>query len=83
MMTASSWLSLAIICLLGAMSPGPSLAVVVKQAVNGGARQGVICALAHGAGIFLWAILMVSGLGALLLTHPAWFNAQAAAHLNS
>ena len=73
-MTLSAWLSLALVCLLGAMSPGPSLAIVVRHSVTGGTRAGVICALSHGFGIFLWAALMVSGLGALLLAQPTWFD---------
>jgi len=73
-MTLSAWLSLALVCLLGAMSPGPSLAIVVRHSVISGARAGVICAVAHGVGIFLWAALMVSGLGALLLAQPTWFD---------
>ena len=73
-MTLSAWLSLALVCLLGAMSPGPSLAIVVRHTVTSGARAGVICAFSHGFGIFLWAALMVSGLGALLLAQPAWFD---------
>ena len=73
-MTLSAWLSLALICLLGAMSPGPSLAIVMRHSVTSGARAGVICALSHGFGIFLWAALMVSGLGALFFAQPAWFD---------
>lgn len=73
-MTLSAWLSLTLVCLLGAMSPGPSLAVVVRHSVTSGARAGVICALSHGFGIFLWAALMVSGLGALLFAQPTWFD---------
>ena len=73
-MTLSAWLSLALVCLLGAMSPGPSLAIVVRHTFTGGTRAGVICAFAHGFGIFLWAALMVSGLGALLLAQPTWFD---------
>jgi threonine/homoserine/homoserine lactone efflux protein len=73
-MTLSAWLSLALVCLLGAMSPGPSLAIVVRHTVTSGARAGVICAFSHGFGIFLWAALMVSGLGALLLAQPTWFD---------
>ena len=73
-MTLSAWLSLALICLLGAMSPGPSLAIVVRHSVTSGTRAGVICALSHGFGIFLWAALMVSGLGALLFAQPTWFD---------
>ena len=73
-MTLSAWLSLALVCLLGAMSPGPSLAIVVRHSVTSGTRAGVICALSHGFGIFLWAALMVSGLGALLFAQPTWFD---------
>ena len=73
-MTLSAWLSLALVCLLGAMSPGPSLAIVVRHSVTSGTRAGVICAFSHGFGIFLWAALMVSGLGVLLLAQPTWFD---------
>lgn len=73
-MSWSQWLSLALVCLLGAMSPGPSLAVVVRHTVVAGTRAGVACAVTHGCGIFCWALLMVSGLGAILLTQPALFD---------
>ena len=72
-MSVSQWWPLALVCLLGAMSPGPSLAIVVRHTVTSGTRAGVICAVAHGFGIYLWAALMVSGLGALLLAQPTWF----------
>ena len=73
-MSVSEWWPLALLCLLGAMSPGPSLAIVVRHTVTSGTRAGVICAFSHGFGIFLWAALMVSGLGALLLAQPTWFD---------
>ena len=73
-MSVSQWWPLALVCLLGAMSPGPSLAIVVRHTVTSGTRAGVICAVAHGFGIYLWAALMVSGLGALLLAQPTWFE---------
>ena len=73
-MPVSQWWPLALVCLLGAMSPGPSLAIVVRHSVTSGTRAGVICAFSHGFGIFLWAALMVSGLGALLLAQPTWFD---------
>ena len=74
-MYVSQWWPLALVCLRGAMSPGPSLAIVVRHTVNGGTIQGMLCAVTHGIGIFLWAMLMVSGLGAILVTQPAWFDA--------
>ena len=73
-MTVAEFIPLVVICFLGAMSPGPSLAIVVRHTVTSGTRAGVICAFAHGVGIFLWAALMVSGLGALLLAQPTWFD---------
>ncbi|MBE0509937.1 MAG: LysE family translocator [Chromatiales bacterium] len=66
----TDWLSLAGICLLGAMSPGPSLAVIVRHSVRGGRREGIIAAWAHGAGIGLYALLSVLGIAALLLAAP-------------
>ena len=74
-MTESQWLSLALVCLLGAMSPGPSLAVVVRHRVAGGSRAGIVCAISHALGIFLWAAMMVSGLGVLVLSSPDIFFA--------
>jgi threonine/homoserine/homoserine lactone efflux protein len=74
-MSESQWLSLALVCLLGAMSPGPSLVVVVRQSFSGGSRAGIACAVAHGFGIFLWAAMMVSGLGALVIASPNLFAA--------
>ena len=74
-MSESQWLSLALVCLLGAMSPGPSLVVVVRQSFGGGSRAGIACAVAHGFGIFLWAVIMVSGLGALVIASPDLFAA--------
>ena len=73
-MVIAEFVPLVVICFLGAMSPGPSLAIVVRHSVTNGTRAGVICALSHGLGIFLWAALMVSGLGVLLLAQPSWFN---------
>ena len=73
-MTLGQWLPLALVCLLGAMSPGPSLAIVTRHSLVSGIRAGVVCALSHGAGIFLWAALMTSGLGAVLLAQPSWFE---------
>ncbi|WP_193164827.1 LysE family translocator [Microbulbifer hainanensis] len=62
-----AWFSLAGICALGAMSPGPSLLIVLRSA-SAGPRQGIACALAHGAAIAVYAGLTAFGL-AILITH--------------
>ena len=65
-MEFGQWLSLLSICLLGAMSPGPSLAVMVKCTLGGGHRAGYPAALAHGAGVGLYGLLTVTGLAVLI-----------------
>ena len=74
-MTLAAWTSFVIICLLGAISPGPSLAVILRHPLGGGGIQGVICALSHGFGIFVWGSLMVGGGGLLVISEPKWFDA--------
>jgi len=66
----SDWLTLAGICALGAMSPGPSLAVIVRHSVHGGRSQGLMAAGAHGLGIGIYALLSVLGIAAVLLAIP-------------
>jgi threonine/homoserine/homoserine lactone efflux protein len=69
------WLSLFSICLLGAMSPGPSLAVVMGAALHGGRRAGFACAVAHGAGVGLYGLLTVTGLAVVVTRSPGLFLA--------
>lgn len=68
-----SWLSLAGICALGAMSPGPSLLIVVRAAASG-PRQGLACAVAHGAAIAIYAGLTAFGLAVLITRSPLLFG---------
>ena len=60
---------------LGAISPGPSLMVVLRNTMIGGRGQGVMCALGHGLGFGLYAGLAVFGLIVLLEEAPAVFTA--------
>ncbi len=73
-MSVLEWLSLASICVLGAMSPGPSLAVVVRHTLAGGASAGIQAGLAHGVGVAVYAVAVVSGLGLLITTSPLLFQ---------
>ena len=71
LMDPAQWLSLATVCLLGAMSPGPSLAVVMNNTLGGGPSAGYASALAHGAGVALYGLLTVAGLAVLVTSSPA------------
>ena len=68
------WLSLVTICFLGAISPGPSLAVVIRNTLVGGRMNGFVTAISHGLGIILWALLTATGLGLLIISNPDLFN---------
>lgn len=68
------WLSLAVICVMGALSPGPSLAVVVKNTLFGGSVQGYATAISHGAGVALYAALTALGIGVLIVESPVLFG---------
>ena len=52
---------LSFVCAMGAISPGPSLAVVIRNTISGGKFQGVMTGIGHGIGIVymlswqLWA----------------------------
>ncbi|MDP5293286.1 LysE family translocator [Oceanimonas sp. CHS3-5] len=73
-MEFSSWLALAAICIMGAMSPGPSLAVVIRNTVRGGQGHGVLTALGHGLGVGLYALITALGLALLITRNPLLFD---------
>ncbi|NQW18755.1 MAG: LysE family translocator [Chloroflexi bacterium] len=49
---------------VGAMSPGPSLAMVLRNSLVGGRRHGVTTALGHGIGFGVYAFLAAAGMAA-------------------
>ena len=61
------WLSLVLICVLGAMSPGPSLAVVIKNTLVGGQSQGYATAISHGIGVAFYAAITSTGIGLIIV----------------
>ncbi|MCC9621063.1 LysE family translocator [Thalassospira sp. MA62] len=73
-MSFADWLSVAAICVLGAMTPGPSLAVVLRYSVGQSRQAGFACALAHGLGIGFYAVITMMGLGILFQTVPVFHN---------
>ena len=71
----TTWISVAAVCTLGALSPGPSLAVVLRHTLNGGRANGCAAAVAHSIGIGLYALLAMSGLAVLITASPEVFRA--------
>ena len=69
-METTEWFAIAGVCFAGAATPGASLAVVVKNTVEGGRGQGIKCALAHGLGVGIYALMAVLGFSAILETMP-------------
>ena len=64
------WLTLATVCLMGAVSPGPSLLVVLNQTLNRSRLHGVVTAVSHGAMVAGWALVTVLGVSQLLIHIP-------------
>jgi len=73
-MTFTIWLSIVAICVLGAITPGPSLAVVLRHTVNNSRQHGFAAAVFHAGGVALWALLTVWGLALLVAQSPVLFN---------
>ena len=65
------WLLLGATLFAGAASPGPSLALVLRSTVSAGRHAGVLVALAHGIGVWLYALAVVFGVAAVLLHMPS------------
>lgn len=73
-MALTAWLSLVTICVMGAMSPGPSLAVVLRNTLASGRAEGVKTALAHGLGVGIYAFATAAGLAVLITGSPLLFS---------
>ena len=61
-MDPSEWVALATVFTLGAMSPGPSLAVVLRNTMSGGRSQGISTGIGHGIGFGIYAFLAALGI---------------------
>ena len=72
-MEIESILILAIVCALGAISPGPSLAVVIRNTIIGGRPQGILTGLGHGLGLTIYAFIAVTGLSSIFTENQTLF----------
>ena len=72
-MDVKSLLWMSFICAMGAISPGPSLAVVLRNTISGGRFRGVMTAIGHGIGFSIYAFVAVMGLSSVLLGNEQIF----------
>ncbi len=73
-MDFTALLGLSFVCAMGAMSPGPSLAVVIRNTISGGRTQGIMTGVGHGIGFGIYAMLAVTGLSAILVADESKFE---------
>ena len=73
-MSITQWSQLVLICIMGAMSPGPSLAVILRNTISGGRTQGVMSGIGHGLGITFYAFVATAGLVAIINTIPNFYS---------
>ena len=79
-MNIYEWLTIVSICLIGAITPGPSLIIILYITNAKGLLSGIIASIGHGFGILLYAILSISPitiqiiqiLGAFFLIFIGW-----------
>jgi len=73
-MTILLFAKITIVCLLGAMSPGPSMVVVINNAIYKNRINGILTAIGHGFGIGIYAFFAVLGIGLIIKTNLFLFN---------
>ena len=73
-MTLLLFIQITFVCLLGAMSPGPSMMVVINNAIFKNKFNGILTAIGHGFGIGIYAFFAVVGVGLILKTNTIVFN---------
>ena len=73
-MTFLLFIQITFVCLLGAMSPGPSMMVVINNAIFKNKFNGILTAIGHGFGIGIYALFAVIGVGLIIKTNVFIFS---------
>lgn len=68
-MSPETWFALTTAFVLGAISPGPSLALVLRNTLRGGRGQGILTSVGHGLGFGVYALSVAFALASLLALH--------------
>ena len=62
-MSNESWIAITIAFVLGAMSPGPSLSIVLRNTLIKGKTNGILTGLGHGLGFGLFSLIVLISFG--------------------
>ena len=68
------FIKILIVCMLGAVSPGPSMVVVMNNALFKNRFHGILTSLGHGFGIGMYALFAVLGIALIIKTNLLVFN---------
>ena len=68
------WIQFALICIVGAMSPGPSMALIIRNSIKYGRVSGLLSSVGHAIGIGIYASISVVGLQLILINNIFVFN---------
>ncbi|MDG1224880.1 MAG: LysE family translocator [Candidatus Marinimicrobia bacterium] len=74
-MDIKTLIGMSFVCALGAISPGPSLVVVLRNTVSGGRISGAMTGVGHGIGLTVYAFIAVMGLSSILIANEQIFKA--------
>jgi threonine/homoserine/homoserine lactone efflux protein len=74
MMTIAQVLTFVGVVALGAMSPGPDFAVVMRRSAVAGRAHGMATAAGVAAGVFAWAVAAATGVAALVAVASVAFT---------
>ena len=73
-MDIKTLIGMSFVCAMGAISPGPSLVVVLRNTVSGGRILGVMTGIGHGIGLTVYAFIAVMGLSSALIANEQIFK---------
>ena len=68
------WVQFATICIVGAMSPGPSMALIIRNSIKYGRVSGILSSVGHAIGIGIYAGVSVAGLQIILINNIFLFK---------
>ena len=69
-MSFFEWLTIFFVCLIGAMTPGPSLIVIIYLTNSKNFVSGLLASLAHGFGICIYALISIFSLSFVINLLP-------------